>query len=45
MVKLLPASDDFEEVTKIQCTPWMYGIVILVFSIIIGGLIFISRFN
>ncbi len=45
MVKLLPASDDFEEVTKIQRTPWMYGIVILVFGIIIGGLIFISRFN
>ncbi len=45
MTKILPSSDEFSEATKIQCTPWMYGIVLLVFGIIIGGLIFISRFN
>ncbi|MEQ1789497.1 MAG: HD domain-containing phosphohydrolase [Rickettsiales bacterium] len=45
MTKILPASDEFSEVTKIQCTPWMYGIVLLVFGIIIGGIIFIINFN
>ncbi len=45
MSKILPSDDEFSEVTKIKCTPWMYGIVLLVFGIIIGGLIFISDFN
>lgn len=45
MTKILPAADDFSEVTKIQCTPWMYGIVLLVFGIIVGGMLLISRFN
>lgn len=41
----LPESDEFSEVTTIQNTPWMYGIVLLVFGIIIGGSIFISNFK
>lgn len=45
MAAILPEADEFSEVTKITRTPWMYGIVLLVFGIIIGGLIFIMRFN
>lgn len=45
MAKTLPSPQEFSEATKIQNTPWMYGVVVLVFGIIIGGLIFISKFN
>ena len=45
MTKILPSSDEFSEATKVQYTPWMYGIVVLVFAIIIGGLLLVSRFN
>ena len=45
MTKILPESEEFSEVTTIKNSPWLYGIVILVFGIIIGGMLFISNFN
>ncbi len=45
MEKLLPESEEFAEASRLQTTPWMYGMVLLIFGIIIGGLIFIARFN
>ncbi len=45
MTKIFPATEEFSEAVKIQNTPWIYGIVILVFGIIVGGMFFISSFN
>ncbi len=45
MTKILPASEEFSEAMKIQNSPWLYGIVLLVFGIIIAGLLFVYNFN
>lgn len=45
MKKILPASEEFAEATRVQKTPWLYVLVLLVSSIIVGGMLFISNFN
>ncbi len=45
MSRILPESEEFAEATKIQNSPWLYALVLLVFGIIVGGMVFISSFN
>lgn len=45
MSNTLSTNNELSEATKLHSKPWMYGIIAIVFGVIIGGLLFIARYN